>query len=81
VARGTNTQFIPAPGPELIGTQPTPDIPDDRRTCAECGWLIGEQCEAARRGLMGDLPVSRYYRPHPTIKRRCKFFRERVKGK
>jgi hypothetical protein len=50
------------PKPILIG-EPTPDIPDDRRTCGECARFDGDYCRQDGS------------RPHPDVKRRCRWFR------
>ena len=52
---------------------PKPDpFPDDRRTCAQCANLIGQRCQAAKRG---EIAANRIYEPVPDTPRRCEGFR------
>ena len=47
--------------------KPAP-FPDDRRTCDQCANLIGQRCQAAKRG---EIVVSRNYEPIRDLPRRC----------
>lgn len=44
------------------------ELPDDRRTCAQCANFLGRRCLAARRG---DLVANRNYEPVADILQRC----------
>jgi hypothetical protein len=65
----TRQSLAPMSSDEEAAELPKPNpFPDDRRTCEQCANLLGNRCQAAKRG---GIVASRNYEPIRDLPRRC----------